>query len=1083
MSPFRFNEKYLSQIPALQLLINSGYTFLSSEEALKDRQGKQSNVLLENTLRNQLKKINRIHYKGGEYLFSEENIQSAIQKLKNIKYDGLQKTNEAVYDLITLGTALEQSIEGDSKSFNLNYIDWKHPSNNVFHVVPEFSVERTRSTETARPDIVLFVNGIPLAVIECKAPDIEIERAIEQSIRNQNDDFIPKLFVYAQLVMGVSKNAAQYATAGTGKKFWGTWKEESEPQKTQNGAGQECVEPRNTRITRKLTLDEAVNAPLEDDKKQQLFSGEFAMARTFFDELEAKGERLVTEQDKTLYALCRPERLLDIAFKFTVFDGGIKKIARYQQFFVIKSALERIKQQGPDNQRNGGVIWHTQGSGKSLTMVMLARNLALDPDIANPRIVLVTDREDLDRQLGNTFAACGLNPERATSGRHLLDLVATHKAGIVTTLVHKFDKAMKVRSFQDDSPDIFVLVDESHRTQFGSFSARMRQMFPKACYIGFTGTPLMKEEKNNFVKFGGLIEPHYSIGQAVEDGAVVPLLYEGRLVEMEQNKAAIDLWFERHTKELTTEQKADLKKKYARAEMLNKTEQVVYMRAYDISEHYRKTWQGTGFKAQLVAPNKPTALKYRDFLNELDTVSCEVIISGPDAREGYEETDDEPKDEEIRFWNKMMSRYGSEEEYNKQVVNQFKFGEEPEILIVVSKLLTGFDAPNNTVIYLCKELREHTLLQAIARVNRIHENKDYGYVVDYVGLLGELDKALTMYDAFDGFDEDDLAGTLVSIQSQIEHLPQRYSDLWDLFKEVKNSHDEEAYEQLLATEDLRDEFYSRLTDYSKTLAIALSSEKFIAETNEEQIERYKAEVKRFHKLRVAVKMRYAEAIDYRDYEPKIKKLLDTHIQANEAIQLNDPVNIFDDELFGAVKEEQGVYTTKKSDGAKADAIAHATKKVITDSMEEDPAFYSKFSKLIQDAIDDFRAKVISAQEYLGKVTEIRHKVVTKQHDDIPEVIAGNDEATAYFGVINPLLGEEHKQLAATVALTIHQILERHLDLVHFWDDTDAQNMAIDEIEDFLFDEVRDEEAVELSLDQMDELIESTMRIARKRSGK
>ncbi len=1069
MSPFRFNEKYLSQIPALQVLMNLGCTYLPPAETLKERLGKHGNVLLENILREQLKRINRINTKGGEYLFSEENIQSAIQKLKNIKFDGLQKTNEAVYDLITLGTALEQSIEGDSKSFNLHYIDWKEPANNVFHVTAEYSVERSRSSETARPDIVLFVNGIPLAVIECKAPDIEVDQAVSQSIRNQSDDYIPKLFIYAQLVMGISKNEAQYATAGTGKKFWGVWKEEIGPRKTQN--------------TRNLSLEGVVNCPLNEEDKVSLFSGEFAVARAFFDRLEDEGERLVTEQDRALFSLCRPERLLELAFKFTVFDGGIKKIARYQQYFVIQSTLQRIKQVDAEGRRRGGIIWHTQGSGKSLTMVMLARNLALDPDIPNPRIVLVTDRDDLDRQLGNTFAACGLNPERATSGRHLLDLVATHKAGIVTTLVHKFDKAMKVRKHQDDSPDIFVLVDESHRTQFGSFSARMRQMFPKACYIGFTGTPLMKEEKNNFVKFGGLIEPHYPIGQAVEDKAVVPLLYEGRLVEMEQNKAAIDLWFDRHTKGLTQKQKADLKRKYARAEMLNKTEQVVYMRAYDISEHFQKAWQGTGFKAQLVAPSKAVALKYKAFLDELDTVSCEVIISGPDMREGYEETDDEPTDEVIRFWNKMMSRYGNEEEYNKQIVNQFKFGDEPEILIVVSKLLTGFDAPRNTVIYLCKELREHTLLQAIARVNRIHDDKEFGYVVDYVGLLGELDTALTMYDAFEGFDEQDLAGTMTSIQVEIDRLPQRYSDLWDLFKEVKNSYDEEAYEQLLADDELREEFYARLSEYSKTLAIALSSEKFVAEIEDHKLEQYKADLTRFHKLRVSVKMRYAESIDYRDYEPKIKKLLDTHIQANEAIQLNEPVNIFDESSFGAVKEEQGVYKVKKSDGAKADAIAHATKKVITEKMEEDPAFYSKFSKLIQDAIDEFRAKLISGQEYLHKVSGIREKVVTRKHDDVPGELAGNEDAMAYFGVIKPLFGEGHNEAASETALAIQRILEPHVVMVHFWDNDDAQKLAINEIDDYLFDEVRDTKDIDLTLDQMDELIEHTMRVARHRTGK
>ncbi len=1060
MSPFRFNEKQLSQIPALQVLMNLGFTYLSPEAALKERLGRFSNVLLENILREQLKRINRIQYKGGSYLFSEENIQSAIQKLKTIKFDGLQKTNEAVYDLITLGEGFEQSIDGNSKSFPLRYIDWKNVESNVFHVVPEFSVERTRSNETARPDIVLFVNGIPLAVIECKAPDIEVEQAVSQSIRNQSDAFIPTLFTTAQLVMGINKNEARYATAGTGKKFWGVWKED----------------------VVWATSMSPILRPLDEAQKAKLFSGEFAMARRFFDELEAEGERLVTEQDKALFALCRPERLLELAYKFTVFDGGIKKIARYQQYFVIQSTLDRIKQQNSEGRRKGGIIWHTQGSGKSLTMVMLARNLALDSDISNPRIVLVTDRDDLDRQLGNTFAACGLNPVRATSGRDLLSLVADQKATIVTTLIHKFDKAMKVRKHQDDSPDIFVLVDESHRTQFGSFSARMRQMFPNACYIGFTGTPLMKAEKNNFVKFGGLIEPHYPISKAVEDGAVVPLLYEGRLVEMEQNKAAIDLWFDRHTQGLTQEQKADLKRKYARAEMLNKTEQVVYMRAFDISEHYRASWQGTGFKAQLVAPGKAVALKYQEYLNSLGVVSSEVVISGPDTREGYEETDEEPTDEVLKFWTKMMSRYGSEEEYNTQITNQFKFGDEPEILIVVSKLLTGFDAPRNTVIYLCKELREHTLLQAIARVNRLYEGKDYGYVVDYVGLLGELDNALTMYNALEGFDEQDLAGTMTSINEEVEKLPQHYSDLWDLFKTVKNSYDEEAYEQLLADDALREEFYARLRQYSKTLAIALSSKKFVTETEDELLERYKSELKRFHKLRVSVKMRYAEAIDYRDYEPRIKKLLDTHIQANEVIQLNEPVNIFDDQSFNAVKEESGVYSTR-TPAARADAIAHAVKKVITEKMEEDPAFYSKFSKMIQDAIDEFRQKLISGQEYLSRVSDLRHKVVTRQHDGVPDELSGNDDAMAYYGVNLPIFTKENEKAAVRLALAVQQILQPFISIVHFWDDEDAQNQAENQIDDYLYDEIRGTQGIPLTTEQMDDIIEYTMRVAKFRTGK
>ncbi|RLG27909.1 restriction endonuclease subunit R, partial [Methanosarcinales archaeon] len=899
MTSFQTTEKQLSQIPAVQLLISLGYEFLTPSEALRERQDRASNVLLENILRNQLKEINRIRFKGREYLFSEENIQSAIQKLKNIKYDGLLKTNEAIYDLLTLGTAMEQTIEGDSKSFNMNYIDWRNPGRNKFHVTVEYSVERSRSTESARPDIVLFVNGIPFCVIECKSPQVEVEQAVSQSIRNQNDDYIPKLFIYSQMVLALNKNSSMYATTGTAAKFWGVWKE---PQMDE---GEREFEK----------LADVVNQPLAEDMVAGISS-------TFDVKPEVlTGNRLVTEQDKALFSLCRPERLLELAWKFTVFDGGIKKIARYQQYFVVKSTLNRVKHFDSNDSRKGGVIWHTQGSGKSLTMVMLARNLALDPEFLNPRIVLVTDRDDLDKQLGNTFAACGLEANRATSGRNLLELVAEKKSGIITTLIYKFDKAYAVKKYQDESPDIFILVEESHRTQFGSFSARMRQMFPHACYLGFTGTPLLKKEKNNFTKFGELVEPHYSITQAVEDGAVVPLLYEGRHVEMTQNQQAVDLWFERHTQGLTREQQADLKRKYARAEMLNKAEQVIYMRAFDISEHFCSNWQGTGFKAQLVAPDKTSALKYNAYLNEIGMASSEVVISPPDMLEGYEETDDETSDEVVKFWQKMMKRYGSEEEYTKQLINQFKHGDEPEILIVVSKLLTGFDAPRNAVLYLCKNLKEHTLLQAIARVNRLYENKEFGFIVDYVSVLGELDKALTMYSVFEGFDESDLVGTLMSINSEIAKLPGRYSDLWDIFKTVKHSYDEEAYEVLLADDEIREEFYSCLSEYTKTFGIALSSEKFLAETDEKTLSRYKADLRKFQSLKASVKLRYAEAIDYRDYEPKIKKLLDTHIQANEVYQLNEPENIFDDKSFMMVKEEQGVYSAGKTTASKADTIA------------------------------------------------------------------------------------------------------------------------------------------------------------------
>jgi type I restriction enzyme R subunit len=1066
MDGFREKEKYLSQIPALQLLINLGYAYLTPEQALNARGGKRGQVLLEEVLRERLKKINRIQYKGQSYLFSEENIQTAIQRLKNVKYDGLLKTNEAIYDLLTLGVALEQSIEGDSKSFTLNYIDWKNPANNVYHVTAEFLVERTRSVEICRPDIVLFVNGIPFTVIECKSPKVEVEQAVSQMIRNQREEYIPKLFTYIQLLVGVNKNAGRYATIGTPAKFWALWREQLDDA---------------------TAVAAAVNTPLKPEDKAALFSGDFALARQFLDALEREGERQVTEQDRTLYSLCRPERLLDLAFRFTVFDAGIRKVARYQQFFAIKRVLERVKHRDEVGRRLGGIIWHTQGSGKSLTMVMLARALALDHDIRNPRIVLVTDRVDLDKQLGNTFAACGLTPDRADSGRHLLELVSKNKAHIVTTLIHKFDKALSIKKHVEESADIFILVDESHRTNFGSFAARMRQMFPMACYLGFTGTPLMKKEKNSFAKFGGLIDT-YAIDQAVKDGAVVPLLYEARHVEMEQNEKAIDTWFERHTQGLTDAQKADLKKKYSRAEMLNKADQAIYMRAFDISEHYRQNWQGTGFKAQLVAPSKAAALTYKKFLDEIGHVTSEVIISPPDTREGHEEIDDKPANEVVAFWERMMKRYGSEEEYNKQIINQFKHGDDPEILIVVDKLLTGFDAPRNTVLYLTRTLREHTLLQAIARVNRLYDDdegtrsKEFGYIIDYAGILGELDQALTTYSALEGFDEADLAGALVSIQEEAKKLPQRHADLWDIFKEVKNQHDEEAYERLLADEKLRETFYERLAAFGKTLSIAMSSAQFIASTPEQKLQSYKTDLKRFMNLRASVKLRYAESVDYRDFEPKIKKLLDTHISASEVVRLNEPVNIFDEKAFKEAVEDRG---EDKTTAAKADMIAHATKKAISERLEQDPAFYEKFSKLIQQAIDDFRAKRISDLEYLNKVSEVKDAVVNRRRDDAPTQLAGNDNALALYGVLKPYVSGHVKAedvaatLAADAAVDIWTIIQRNKK-VGFWDDLDAQRRTMNEIDDYLYDEVKNKKGVLLSTGEMDDIIERTMQLARHR---
>jgi type I restriction enzyme R subunit len=407
-------------------------------------------------------------------------------------------------------------------------------------------------------------------------------------------------------------------------------------------------------------------------------------------------------------------------------------------------------------------------SGKSLTMVMLAKALALHPAIRNPRVVMVTDRVNLDTQIWNTFKDCGKKVVKAGSGKDLVGLIRAGKADLITTVINKFEAAAK-EGLQDDNPNLFVLVDEGHCTNTAACTPACARS-SRACYIGFTGTPLLQKDKDTARKFGGLIHP-YSMRQAVADGAVVPLLYEGRLADLGVNKQAIDDWFERVTHSLTQEQKRDLKQKFSRAEELNRADQRVMQIAYDVSRHWVENWQGTGFKAQLATPSKMVALKYKKYLDDFGEVTSEVIISPPDTREGNEEVDAAQEPEVETFWKNVLKRFGSEKAYNDELIEQFGLEDGFEILIVVDKLLVGFDEPRNRVLYIDKSLREHAVLQAIARVNRLYEGKDYGCIIDYYGVLGELNEAMQTYDALEGFDPADVQETVTDISASWPACP------------------------------------------------------------------------------------------------------------------------------------------------------------------------------------------------------------------------------------------------------------------------------------------------------------------------
>ena len=423
MDRISFKENDISQRPALELLAKMGYQYLSPEEAMEMRDGKTSNVLLEEVLRQQLRELNSIRIGShSEARFSEQNIENGVVALRNVPMDGgYLNANEFIYNMLTLGKAFEQSIDGDKKSYTMRYIDWEHPENNVFHVTEEFAVTRAGSNDTYRPDIVLFVNGIPLGVIECKRPDIKgaEEQAISQHLRNQQEDGIRSIYVYSALLLAVGNSFGSYATTGSPAQFWSKWHEMF------------------------------INKEEEMDYRTQL--------------QKLVEMREITPQDEYLYNLCRPERLLELIFHFTIYDAGIKKLARYQQYFTVKQTVERVKTIEAGH-RNGGVVWHTQGSGKSLTMVMLAQKIAQEPSIRNPRIVLVTDRTDLDSQITKTFRKCGKEVENATTGQRLVDLLESDTDAVVTTVINKFATAIKKIRQPLTNPNIFILIDEAHRS-------------------------------------------------------------------------------------------------------------------------------------------------------------------------------------------------------------------------------------------------------------------------------------------------------------------------------------------------------------------------------------------------------------------------------------------------------------------------------------------------------------------------------------------------------------------------------------------------------------------------------------------
>lgn len=1059
-------EDHTSQIPALRLLINAGYTFLSGEEVMRLRYDRTGNVLLEPILKEQLAKINEIRVSSSRTeRFTQSNIDEAVLRLKEIPMEsGYTEATEYIYEMLTLGTTLDQTIDGSRREYTLQYIDWKHPENNTFHIAEEYRVSTTDGKNELRPDLVLFVNGIPLAVIENKREDLKnpIREAISQHLRNQQEDRIRKLYVYAQILMSCAVGQAKYGTNGTPENFWSTWREKEIPEEEISGMKNRSVNP------------EVIRKIIGARQASPYFSKEQA---------EAIQQRLtesyhLTAQDILLYSMASPRRLLDLVHNFILYDKGIKKIARYQQYFAVKKAVTNLRHLH-NGRRQGGVIWHTQGSGKSLTMGFMAEAIAREESIKNPKIILVTDRTDLDKQITGTFQNIGLEVLNAKTGKHLTQILKSNSDAVVTTIINKFETAVSRMKEPLEDPDIFVLIDEGHRTQHGTFNVNMEKALPNACFLAFTGTPLFKKDKNTIHKFGTMIDT-YTVRDAVEDAAVLPLIYEGRMADQTINKEGIDRYFDMVSEPLSDHEKTDLKKKFSQRSHVADANQTIYATAWDITKHFEQNFQGTGLKGQLVCSNKRTAVQYFNCLREIGRVSCALVISPPDDREGEESAYTTTADEVKSFWRSMLDQYGNSVRYEENIINQYKHDSHPEIIIVVDKLLTGFDAPRNTVLYLTRKLRGHTLLQAIARVNRLYPDKDYGYIVDYAGVVTELDEALLTYSDIGDFDMEDLEGTMIDINEEIKKLEPAHQSLLDLFKDISNKNDVEAYQQKLRPEDIRDDFYKRLTVYARILKLALSSLEFHKTTPENKIGIYKKDLRFFMNLRTAVAQRYSDQIDYKEYEGQIQKLIDQHITTRGIDQLTDLVNIFDEEAFQAEVERAG------GSAAKADTIASRTAKHINEKMDEDPAFYKKFSQLIQQCIDDFYTERISEIEYLKRVREYRNKVLTKTDSSIPERIRHLPAVSAYYGSLFSFYEEKggeavsgKEDLLAEAALHIERLIDEKK-VVNWKSNSDVMKKMVLEIGDFIYDEIREVMGLELSFTEIDKIAEQIVDVAKTR---
>ena len=919
--------------------------------------------------------------KGG---YSDKLARRAIDELVrtagNLQH-GLYDANKEVYRLLKYGAKVaEEAGEAPKTVFFLNFSDI---AQNDFTIAEEVTVV---GENTKRPDLVIYVNGIALAVIELKRSSVSVAEGIRQNLTNQKAHFIEKFFTTMQFCMaGNDSEGLRYGTLLTPEKHYYEWKDDG-------------------------------------------FT-EFTHERSETDVLiEEKSKDIENPLDKQIYAMFYKKRFLDLIQNFVIFDKGIKKVCRYNQYYALKRAQHRLTEE-----KRGGIIWHTQGSGKTLSMIWLSKwILANNP---SARVLIVTDREELDDQIEKAYKGVDENIVRTKSGEDLVNKLNSYEYPLICSLIHKFGKnggeatdkdidkyieEIKKALPKDYSAkgDFVVFVDECHRTQSGKLHAAMKTIIPNGIFVGFTGTPLLKKDKKTSLEtFGGYIHT-YKFDEAVRDKVVLDLRYEYRDVPQEiKSQDKIDAWFDIHTKGLTPHAQAKLKSKWATMQKVLSSRSRLEKIALDVHFDFQtqpRLMDGNG-NAMLVADSVYSACKYYEIFQQIGLKKCAIITSyEPQTSDLRTETVSDEEETEIfekyEIYQKMLDGQ-SAEDFEKEAKR--KFIEEPanmKLLIVVDKLLTGFDAPPCTYLYIDKAMHDHGLFQAICRVNRLDdESKDFGYIVDYKQLFGDLADAINTYTAgaFEDYDVEDVAGL---IKDRTEEAKKYFLDTLDALDElcegVVMPRVELDYIHYFCGEngvDLdNDEAYARSREklYKLVSRLVRAYAEFKPRMDDADISsddqaKFAERVNTYIKLREVIGRASGDFLDFKQFEPGMRYLIDNYIVADDA----EKIAIFDDFtlLDFIIEQEDKLNKDGKEQESAAEAIENNIRKKVVQKIVINPAYYSKMSEVLEQLILDRKRGVIAYKHLLERYLELAKNVSTpEENEHYPESIRKSGAMRAFY---------------------------------------------------------------------------------------